>query len=173
MGYVYYHELSERSLRAISDLEDRKQVVCENDPVAKLFTEFEKDDFGKNIYSYCDISTRYPVLSVQVDSAATITKALKWFRGHSWKSVSFRDYTGLSAHRIYTLKDTSGIPRTTGINRDIQIELKAYFNNGTCEFVDEPTGDFEDVPEVIGVPAQRQQVMTKVLKCGDEALPVS
>ena len=99
-----------------------------------------------------------------MDSGETAKKVLKWFSGRGYRTKNFEDVSNWRSYREYRLENRD--------DTELQIDLRVSFS-GTCEFVDEPTGDFEDVPEVIGVPAHRRQVMKKVLKCGDDALPSS
>ena len=93
-------------------------------------------------------------------------KVLKWFnKVLDYRVDSFEDIVrSWEQYRTYTLEKRHDIHK--------KFEVRVRFS-GTCEFVDEPTGEFEDIPEVIGIPAHRRQVMKKVLKCSGDDLPSS
>ena len=162
---IYYNELSEQTLRIISGLEERKERAIKNDGLAHLFAKFSKDDFGKNVYSHSGTESYTPNISVTVDSASTVVRVLKWFREEGYKVKSFTDWTDYTPNREYKL-----IERDSD-NKSVVFTITSYFSGGTCEFVDEPTGEIEEVAEVVAVPAHKRQVMKKVLKCGTEELP--
>jgi hypothetical protein len=164
---IYYNELSEQTLRIISRYEERKDQAIKNDGLAHLFAKFSKDDFGKNVYSHSGTESYTPNLSVTVDSAPTVVRVLKWFREEGYKVSSFTDWTEYTPNREYKL-----ISRNSE-DTSVAFTVTSYFSGGTCEFVDEPTGEVEEVAEVVAIPAHRRQVMKKVLKCGTEELPSS
>ena len=130
-----------------------------------MFEAFSKDEFGSTVYSYSDTDRSRPSLSVTVGSASAIVRVLKWFRAEGYKVSSFTDWTEYNPHREYKL-----IARDSD-DTSVVFTITSYFSGGTCEFVDEPTGEIEEVPEVVAVPAHKRQVMRKVLKCGTEELP--
>ena len=162
---IYYNELSDQTLRIISRYEERKELAIKHDGLAHLFEKFSKDDFGKNVYSHGSTDSYTPNVSVTVDSATTVVRVLKWFREEGYKVKSFTDWTEYSPNREYKL-----IARNSD-DPSVAFTVTSYFAGGTCEFVDEPTGEIEEVSEVVAVPAHRRQVMKKVLKCGTEELP--
>ena len=163
---IDYTALSAQTLRRISYYEERKVQLIKNDNLSRMFEAFSKDEFGSTVYSYSDTDRYYPTLSVTVDSASTVVRVLKWFREEGYKVNTFKDYEGAyTPFREYNL-----IERDSD-NTSIVFAISAYFEGGTCEFVDEPTGEIEEVPEVVAVPAHKRQVMRKVLKCGTEELP--
>ena len=162
---IDYTALSAQTLRRISYYEDRKVQLIKNDNLSRMFENFSKDEFGSTVYGYSDTDRYYPTLSVTVDSASTVVRVLKWFRAEGYKVSSFTDWTEYNPHREYKL-----IARDSD-DTSVVFTITSYFSGGTCEFVDEPTGEIEEVPEVVAVPAHKRQVMRKVLKCGTEELP--
>ena len=168
---IYYNELSEQTLRIISGLEERKERAIKNDGLAHLFAKFSKDDFGKNVYSHSGTESSTPNISVTVDSATTVVRVLKWFREEGYKVSSFTDWTEYTPNREYKLVERNSDNKNLLVN--VAFTVTSYFSGGTCEFVDEPTGEIEEDAEVVAVPAHKRQVMKKVLKCGTEELPAS
>jgi len=164
MPYIDYSKLSAKTLVKISGYQSSIDEAIEKDSIAVLFDEFENDIFGKSVYGYSEFAYSTPFISVTVDSGETAKKVLKWFRDKDYRYAKHEDVTNWRSYREYELVHR--------YEEDKRIEVRVAFS-GTCEFVEEPTGEFEDVPEIIGVPAHRRQVMKKVLKCGDDALPSS
>ena len=167
MSYVDYSKLSPRTLAKISTYQASLQDAIIKNEYAVIFDKFEADTLGKSVYGYSDFTYSSPYLSITVDSGETVKKVLRWFsREVNFRVKEFVDRTAsYQGYREYTLENRDDLD-------DLNIELKVAFS-GTCEFVDEATGEFEDVPEVIGIPAHRRQVMKKVLKCGSDDLPSS
>ena len=167
MSYVDYTKLSARTLEKVSRYQASLQEAISRNDYAEIFDKFESDPLGKSVYGYSDFTYSSPYLSITVDSGETVKKVLMWFsRETNFRVKEFVDRTAsYQGYREYTLENRDDLE---GLN----IELKVAFS-GTCEFVEEPTGEFEDVAEIIGVPAHRRQVLKKVLKCGDDALPSS
>ena len=166
-SYVDYSKLSPRTLAKISTYQASLQDAIIKNEYAVIFYKFEADTLGKSVYGYSDFTYSSPYLSITVDSGETVKKVLRWFsREVNFRVREFEDRTAsYQGYREYTLENRDDLEGLT-------IELKVAFS-GTCEFVDEPTGEFEDVPEIIGIPAHRRQVMKKVLKCGSDDLPSS
>ena len=166
-SYVDYSKLSPRTLAKISTYQASLQDAIIKNEYAVIFDKFEADTLGKSVYGYSDFTYSSPYLSITVDSGETVKKVLRWFsREVNFRVREFEDRTAsYQGYREYTLENRDDLEGLT-------IELKVAFS-GTCEFVDEPTGEFEDVPEIIGIPAHRRQVMKKVLKCGSDDLPSS
>ena len=156
---VEYTKLSPRILSEISSLEDAKSTVLKNNVQALLFDKYEVDH---KVY-WSVVSYMTPELAVEVDSGEEALEALKWFRDNGYKSVSFTD-SEYSSSRTYRLESTDN-------DSDLKINLQCRFDKGTCQFVSEPTGKFEDVAEVVAVPAHKRQVMKKTLKCGTSEIP--
>jgi len=166
-SYVDYSKLSPRTLAKISTYQASLQDAIVKNEYAVIFDKFEADTLGKSVYGYSDFTYSSPYLSITVDSGETVKQVLRWFsREVNFRVREFEDRTAsYQGYREYTLENRDDLEGLT-------IELKVAFS-GTCEFVDEPTGEFEDVPEIIGIPAHRRQVMKKVLKCGSDDLPSS
>ena len=156
---VDYSTLSPRILREISNLENSKSTTLKNNVQALLFDKYEVDH---KVY-WSVVSYMTPELAVEVDSGEEALEALKWFRDNGYKSVSFTD-SEYSSSRTYRLESTDN-------DSDLKINLQCRFDKGTCQFVSEPTGKFEDVAEVVAVPAHKRQVMKKTLKCGTTEIP--
>lgn len=164
MTYTDYSRLSAKTLLKISGYQNSIQEAIERDSIAQLFSDFENDVFGKTVYGFSEFMYSTPYVSVTVDSGDTAKQVLKWFSGKDYRYATHEDVTNWRSYREYKLECRSDESKS--------IELRIAFS-GTCEFVEEPTGEFEDVPEVIGVPAHRRQVMKKVLTCGDDVVPAS
>ena len=156
---VDYTTLSPRILSEISNLESYKVRVIGNNVQALLIDRYEED----NVVYYVTINTyRSPELAIHAKSSDDALTALKWFRDNGYKSTSFKD-NEYSDTRDYTLESVDA--------SSLKITLKCYFASGVCQFVDEPTDEFEDVAEIAAVPAHKRQVMKRVLKCGSAELP--
>ena len=153
---VEYTKLSPRILSEISSLEDAKSTVLKNNVQALLFDRYEIDH---KVY-WSVVSYMTPELAIEVDTGEEALEALKWFRDNGYKSVSFTD-SEYSSSRTYRLESAD----------NVRMDLKCRFDKGTCQFVSEPTGKFEDVAEVVAVPAHKRQVMKKTLKCGTTEIP--
>jgi len=156
---VNYRKLSPRILDSISNLEDSKTTILKNNVQALLFDKYEQDH---KIY-WVVVSYRTPEIAIECDTGDDAIEALKWFRDNGYKSVSFTD-SEYSSSRTYSLESTDK-------DSDLKINLQCRFDNGTCQFVSEPTGEFEDVAEQVAVPAHKRQVMKRVLKCGSTEIP--
>jgi len=159
---VEYTKLSPRILSEISSLEDSKSTVLKNNVQALLFDKYEADH---KVY-WSVVSYITPELAIECDTGDEALEALKWFRDNGYKSVSFSD-SEYSSSRTYRLESTDK-------DSDVRMDLKCRFDKGTCQFVSEPTGEFEEVaelPAMPAVPAHKQQVMKKTLKCGTTEIP--
>jgi hypothetical protein len=162
---INYKDLSPRILGEISSLEESKSTVLKNNVQALLFDRYEKDH---EVY-WTTVSYNIPEISIQVESSEDVTVARRWFRANGFKSstdsdgnVDFFD-SEYASSRTYRLESTA--------DSEIRMDLKCRFGEGTCQFVDEPTGKFEEVAEVAAVPAHKRQVMKRVLKCGSTEIP--
>ena len=165
---VQYKDLSPRILEEISRFENSKMRVIENNYAAMLIDKFEAE--GNDVY-YTNLTYSTPELSVKCDTGVEATEILKWFGDNGFRMDTFED-SELYSTRTYKLVSTISQESLDALGEEAKkISVKCYFNSGTCQFVSEPTGEFEDVPEVVGVAAHRQQVMRKVLKCGSTELP--
>ena len=100
---------------------------------------------------------------IEVNSGDEALESLKWFRDNGYKSVRYTD-NEMSSSRTYRLESTDE-------DSDLRIDLQCRFDKGTCQFVSEPTGEFEDVAEQVAVPAHKRQVMKRTLKCGTTEIP--
>ena len=156
---VDYAKLSPRILNSISSLEDSKTTVLKNNVQALLFDKYEED----HKIHWVVVSYITPEIAIECDTGDEALEALKWFRDNGYKSVSFTD-SEYSSSRTYSLESTDN-------DSDLKINLQCRFDKGTCQFVSEPTGKFEDVAEVVAVPAHKRQVMKKTLKCGTTEIP--
>ena len=156
---VNYAKLSPRILDSISSLEHSKNTLLKNNDQALLFDKYEEDH---KVY-WVVVNYRTPEISIECDTGDEALEALKWFRDNGYKSVSFTD-SEYSSSRTYSLESTDK-------DSDLKINLQCRFDNGTCQFVSEPTGEFEDVAEQVAVPAHKRQIMKKVLKCGSTEIP--
>lgn len=154
---VNYAKLSPRILDSISSLEDSKSTLLKNNEQALLFDKYEEDN--KVYWAVVNYAT--PEISIEVASGDEALDALKWFRANGYKSVSFTD-SDYNSSRTYRLE--SG---------DSKISLQCRFDKGTCQFVSEPTGEFEEVAEVVAIPAHKRQVMKKTLQCGSAEIPTA
>lgn len=162
MDRVIYRDLSPRILDTISNLESSKAIVLKNNAQALLFDKYEEDhDVYWTIVNYTT-----PEIAIEVNSGDEALDALKWFRDNGFKSVSFTD-TDYRSSRTYRLE---AIEKEEGSHR-LKFNLECRFDKGTCQFVSEPTGEYEDVAEVVAVPAHKRQVMKKTLKCGTTEIP--
>ena len=159
MDRINYARLSPRILDSISNLENSKATVLKNNAQALLFDKYEQDH---KVY-WTVVSYTTPELSIEVDSGDDALDALKWFRDNGFKSVSFTD-NDYNSSRTYRLESTDK-------DSDLRITLQCRFDKGTCQFVSEPTGEFEDVAEVVAIPAHKRQVMKKTLKCDTTDIP--
>ena len=166
MSYIDYSNLSPRTLKQISAYQASLANAITRDDYAVIFDTFEADPLGKSVYGYSDFTAITPYVSITVDASETAKKVLKWFnKVLDYRVDSFEDIVrSWEQYRTYTLENRHDIHK--------KFEVRVRFS-GTCEFVDEPTGEFEDIPEVIGIPAHRRQVMKKVLKCSCDDLPSS
>ena len=158
---VNYRKLSPRVLDSISSIEDSKNTVLKNNVQALLFDKYEEDH---KIY-WVVVTYITPEIAIECDTGDEALEALKWFRDNGYKSVDFVD-SEYSSSRTYSLESTD-------TESNLKIKLQCRFDKGSCQFISEPTGEFEEVAEQVAVPAHKRQVMKKVLKCGDGALPVS
>jgi hypothetical protein len=159
MDRVIYRELSPRILDSISNLENTKATILKNNAQALLFDKYEQDN--EVYYSVVNYAT--PEIAIEVDSGDDALDALKWFRDNGYKSVSFTD-SEFNSSRTYRLESTDK-------DSDLRISLQCRFDKGTCQFVSEPTGETEDVAEVVAIPAHKRQVMKKTLQCGSTEIP--
>ena len=159
MDRVIYRDLSPRILDTISSLESSKATVLKNNAQALLFDRYEEDH--KIYWTVVDYIT--PEIVIEVNSGDEALESLKWFRDNGYKSVRYTDNEMYSS-RTYRLESTDE-------DSDLRIDLQCRFDKGTCQFVSEPTGEFEDVAEVVAVPAHKRQVMKKTLKCGSTEIP--
>ena len=160
MDRVIYRDLSPRILDSISTLESSKAAVLKNNAQALLFDKYEEDH---DVY-WTVVNYTTPEIAIEVNSGDEALEALKWFRDNGFKSVSFTD-DDYNSSRIYRLESTDS-------NSDLRISLQCRFGKGTCQFVDEPVdGEFEEVAEVVAVPAHKRQVMKRTLKCGTTEIP--
>jgi len=159
MDRVIYRDLSPRILDSISTLESSKAAVLKNNAQALLFDKYEEDH---DVY-WTVVNYTTPEIAIEVNSGDEALEALRWFRDNGFKSVSFTD-DDYNSSRIYRLESTDS-------NSDIRISLQCRFGKGTCQFVSEPTGEYEDVAEVVAVPAHKRQVMKRTLKCGTTEIP--
>jgi len=159
MDRVVYRDLSPRILDSISTLESSKAAVLKNNAQALLFDKYEEDH---DVY-WTVVNYTTPEIAIEVNSGDEALEALKWFRDNGFKSVSFTD-DDYNSSRIYRLESTDS-------NSDLRISLQCRFDKGTCQFVSEPTGEYEDVAEVVAVPAHKRQVMKRTLKCGTTEIP--
>jgi len=156
---VSYRALSPRILDSISSLESSKATVLKNNAQALLFDKYEEDH---DVY-WTVVNYTTPEIAIEVNSGDEALEALKWFRDNGFKSVSFSD-SDYNSSRTYRLESTDK-------DSDLRISLQCRFDKGTCQFVSEPTGEYEDVAEVVAVPAHKRQVMKKTLKCGTTEIP--
>ena len=156
---VSYRALSPRILDSISNLEASKTTVLKNNAQALLFDKYEKDH---DVY-WTVVNYTTPEIAIEVASGDEALEALKWFRDNGFKSVSFTD-NDYNSSRIYRLESTDS-------DSDLRISLQCRFDKGTCQFVSEPTGEYEDVAEQVAIPAHKRQVMKKTLKCGTTEIP--
>ena len=156
---VNYAKLSPRILDSISSLEDSKSTVLKNNVQALLFDKYEED----HKVHWCVVSWLVPELAIECDTGDEALEALNWFRDNGYKSVSFSDdeYSSSRTYRLESMDEDS----------DIRMDLKCRFDKGACQFVSEPTGQFETVAEVVAVPAHKREVMKKTLKCGTTEIP--
>ena len=159
MDRVIYRDLSPRILDTISNLESSKATVLKNNAQALLFDRYEEDH--KIYWTLVDYIT--PEIVIEVNSGDEALESLKWFRDNGYKSVRYTD-NEMSSSRTYRLESTDK-------DSDLRIDLQCRFDKGTCQFVSEPTGEFEDVAEQVAVPAHKRQVMKRTLKCGTTEIP--
>ena len=162
MDRVNYARLSPRILDSISNLENTKSTLLKNNVQALLFDKYEQDH--KVYWAVVNYAT--PEIAIEVNSGDEALDALKWFRDNGFKSVTFID-SELNSSRTYRLESTDK-------DSDLRISLQCRFDKGTCQFVSEPTGEFEEVaelPAMAAVPAHNRQVMKKTLKCGSTEIP--
>jgi len=159
MDRVIYSDLSPRILDTISNLEASKATVLKNNAQALLFDRYEEDH--KIYWTLVDYIT--PEIVIEVNSGDEALESLKWFRDNGYKSVRYTD-NEMSSSRTYRLESTDE-------DSDLRIDLQCRFDKGTCQFVSEPTGEFEDVAEQVAVPAHKRQVMKRTLKCGTTEIP--
>lgn len=159
MDRVIYRDLSPRILDTISSLESSKATVLKNNAQALLFDRYEEDH--KIYWTVVDYIT--PEIVIEVESGDEALESLKWFRDNGYKSIRFTDNEMFSS-RTYRLESTDN-------DSDLRIDLQCRFDKGTCQFVSEPTGEYEDVAEQVAVPAHKRQVMKKTLKCGTTEIP--
>ena len=159
MDRVIYRDLSPRILDTISNLEASKATVLKNNAQALLFDRYEEDH--KIYWTVVDYIT--PEIVIEVNSGDEALESLKWFRDNGYKSVRYTD-NEMSSSRTYRLESTDE-------DSDLRIDLQCRFDKGTCQFVSEPTGEFEDVAEQVAVPAHKRQVMKRTLKCGTTEIP--
>ena len=159
MDRVIYRDLSPRILDTISNLEASKATVLKNNAQALLFDRYEEDH--KIYWTVVDYIT--PEIVIEVNSGDEALESLKWFRDNGYKSVRYTDNEMYSS-RTYRLESTDE-------DSDLRIDLQCRFDKGTCQFVSEPTGEFEDVAEQVAVPAHKRQVMKRTLKCGTTEIP--
>ena len=161
MDRVIYRELSPRILDSISNLENSKNTILKNNEQALLFDKYEQE--GNEVY-WTAVNYTTPEIAIEVNSGDEALEALRWFRDNGFKSVSFSDFD-YNSSRTYRLESTDK-------DSDIRISLQCRFGKGTCQFVDEPVdGEFEEVAEVVAVPAHKRQVMKRTLKCGTTEIP--
>ena len=161
MDRVIYRELSPRILDSISNLENSKNTILKNNAQALLFDKYEQE--GNEVY-WTAVNYPTPEIAIEVNSGDEALESLKWFRDNGFKSVSFSDFD-YNSSRTYRLESTDK-------DSDIRISLQCRFGKGTCQFVDEPVdGEFEEVAEVVAVPAHKRQVMKRTLKCGTTEIP--
>ena len=153
MDRVIYRDLSPRILDTISSLESSKATVLKNNAQALLFDRYEEDH--KIYWTVVDYIT--PEIVIEVNSGDEALESLKWFRDNGYKSVRYTDNEMYSS-RTYRLESTDE-------DSDLRIDLQCRFDKGTCQFVSEPTGEFEDVAEVVAVPAHKRQVMKRTTIC--------
>ena len=159
MDRVIYRDLSPRILDTISSLESSKATVLKNNAQALLFDRYEEDH--KIYWTVVDYIT--PEIVIEVESGDEALESLKWFRDNGYKSIRFTDNEMFSS-RTYRLESTDN-------DSDLRIDLQCRFDKGTCQFVSEPTGEYEDVAEQVAIPAHKRQVMKKTLKCGTTEIP--
>ena len=159
MDRVIYRDLSPRILDTISSLESTKATVLKNNAQALLFDRYEEDH--KIYWTVVDYIT--PEIVIEVNSGDEALESLKWFRDNGYKSVRYTDNEMYSS-RTYRLESTDN-------DSDLRIDLQCRFDKGTCQFVSEPTGEYEDVAEVVAIPAHKRQVMKRTLKCGTTEIP--
>ena len=159
MDRVIYRELSPRILDSISNLENSKTTILKNNVQALLFDKYEEDN---EVY-WTAVNYNTPEIAIEVSSGDEALESLKWFRDNGFKSVSFSDFD-YNSSRTYRLESTDK-------DSDLKISLQCRFDKGTCQFVSEPTGEYEDVAEVVAIPAHKRQVMKKTLKCGTTDIP--
>ena len=162
---VDYSTLSPRILREISNIENSKSTTLKNNVQALLCDKYEEDH---KVYWFA-ASYFTPEIAIEVESSDDVTIARRWFRENGFKSVTDSDgkvqfddneYDSSRSYRLESIEDS-----------EIRILLRCKFGDGTCQFVDEPTGNFEQVAEIAAVPAHKRQVMKRVLKCGSTELP--
>jgi len=165
---VQYQDLSPRILKEISGIEANKVSLIGHNDAALLMDKFESE--GNEIY-YTNLTYYTASLSVKCDTGTQAEEILKWFRVNGFKYESHEDSEWQST-RTYRLVSTISQESLDALGQEAErISLKVYFDSGSCQFVSEPTGKFVDVPEVVGVPAHREQEMRKVLKCGSTEIP--
>ena len=161
--------ISKRTQSVIDDAMDAIKRATEANDRNLMLDRFEASELGQSHYAYSYAYSYMTELTVNVGSASEIEDILIWLREHeNLRVISFEDHvTTLTAYREYRLEDRedSTLP---------SFRVKAYFTEGTCEFVEEETGEFELVP---GKPATaevlptRKAVTKKVLVCNDGTLP--
>lgn len=113
------------------------------------------DQFDNQFEAYWTaLYTKYGAVSIQVKSADQIVTVLNWFRGHGYRSMSFKD------DRITQSRDYKLEHRETGK----EIRLYGYFSGGDCKFVE--TGEVE---HIAAIAAHDKPVLE--LQCDGVALP--
>ena len=165
---VKYQDLSPRILKEISGIEANKALLIEHNSAALLIDKFEAEGF--EVY-YTNLTYYTASLSVKCDTGAQAEEILKWFRVNGFKYESHED-SEWNSTRTYKLVAVISQESLDELGEEVEhLSIKVYFDSGTCQFVSEPTGEFEEVAEVIGVAAHKRQKMRKVLKCGTAELP--
>jgi len=161
------------SKRTIADVKSHTDAIASamnKNERNLLLDAFEESELGKVVYMSAHVNTYSEGidLTVTVPSGLVAEDVINY-----WKSAidglrvnAFRDYGTDSSNpfRCYSMN-----MRDRDDSR--KIDINTYFAAGTCEFVEEATGDTEEVPEREAEAAYTKVVTKRVLKCDDQTIP--
>jgi len=165
--------ISKRTVAAIKSLTDAVPDELAKNEMNIHLDAFEESDIGKDVYMSAFVwgfgsSNKSATVKVTVPTGEIAKEVLTWWRGQvaGLRVNKFEDFETDSSnpHRTYTMNFRDAA------NTSI-IEIETYFADGTCSFVEQDTGEIEEVPERPAEAAYSRKIIKRVLVCEDQVIP--
>jgi len=159
--------ISERTKKLIQYAQRTMNQALERNENFLVVDRFEATALGKDTYQAAFFYTNEIDVTVMVPSADVIVQVLTWFRKETNTQVAKFEDIDLDTndpYRQYSLKGRTD-------DNPLVVKIRARFANGTCRFVEVPTGETKSVPAVAAKPAYDKPVTKRVLQCADSELP--